>query len=136
MRFYSVYQSPAAQGDQDLIFIKDGFCWPALFLPFVWPLWRGLWLVAVVVIAMLVAASMLVDLGLLAPLTGGVIEAVVALVMGFEGNNLRRWVKARRGWREVGTVSGRRLADAERAFFSEIEVTSTGALLPRGGAAA
>ena len=79
---------------------------------------------------------MLVDQGLLAPLTGGVIEAVVALVMGFEGNNLRRWVKARRGWREVGTVSGRRLADAERAFFSEIEVTSTGALLPRGGAAA
>ena len=136
MRFYSVYQSPTAQGDHDLIFIKDGFCWPALILPFVWPLWRGLWLVAVVVIAMLVAASMLVDQGLLAPLTGGVIEAVVALVMGFEGNNLRRWVKARRGWREVGTVSGRRLADAERAFFSEIEVTSTGALLPRGGAAA
>jgi uncharacterized SAM-binding protein YcdF (DUF218 family) len=136
MRFYSVYQSPTAQGDRDLIFIKDGFCWPALILPFVWPLWRGLWLVAVVVIAMLVAASMLVDQGLLAPLTGGVIEAVVALVMGFEGNNLRRWVKARRGWREVGTVSGRCLADAERAFFSEIEVTSTGALLPRGGAAA
>ncbi|MEQ8246837.1 MAG: DUF2628 domain-containing protein [Alphaproteobacteria bacterium] len=136
MRFYSVYQSPAAQGDGSLIFIKDGFCWPALFLPFVWPLWRGLWLAAIVVLAVLVAASVLVGQGLLAPLTGGVVEALVALVMGFEGNNLRRWTKSRRGWREVGTVSGRRLADAERAFFAAVEVTPTGAMIPRSGAAA
>ncbi|MDA0368175.1 MAG: DUF2628 domain-containing protein [Proteobacteria bacterium] len=135
MRVYSVYQSPTAGGDDDLIFIKDGFCWPALVLPLIWPLWRGLWLVALVVVGILVAVSTVVEAGLLAPLTGTVIEVAVALILGFEGNNLRRWVKSRRGWREVATVSGRRLDDAERSFFSAIEVTSTGALLPRTGEA-
>jgi hypothetical protein len=131
MRFYSVYQSPEARGDQGLIFIKDGFCWPALVLPVVWPLWRGLWLVAAVVFALLVVVSAAVESGWIAPLTGGVVEIAVALVMGFEGNNLRRWTKSGRGWREVGMVSGRRLAEAERTFFRTFEVTPTGALLSR-----
>lgn len=131
MRFYSVYQSPEARGDQDLIFIKDGFCWPALVLPFIWPVWRGLWLVGLSVIVLLIAVSVVVQAGWLAPLTGSAIEVVVALIMGFEGNNLRRWTKSRRGWREVGMVSGRRLVDAERAFFRAYEVTTTGVLLAR-----
>ena len=131
MRFYSVYQSPEARGDQDLIFIKDGFCWPALVLPFIWPAWRGLWLVALSVLVLLVAVTVVVQAGWIAPLTGSAIEVVVAFIMAFEGNNLRRWTKTRRGWREVGMVSGRRLADAERAFFSAYEVTTTGVLLAR-----
>lgn len=131
MRFYSVYQSPEARGDDDLIFIKDGFCWPALVLPFIWPVWRGLWLVGLSVLAILIVVSVVVQAGWLAPLTGSAIEIVVALIMGFEGNNLRRWTKSRRGWREVGMVSGRRLADAERAFFHAYEVTTTGVLLAR-----
>jgi predicted membrane chloride channel (bestrophin family) len=136
MRLYSVYQSPEARGDQDLIFIKDGFCWPVLVLPFIWPAWRGLWLVAISVVVLLIVVSGAVQAGWLAPLTGSVIEVVIALIMGFEGNNLRRWTKSRRGWREIGMVSGRRLADAERAFFQSYEVTSTGVLLPRDGARA
>jgi hypothetical protein len=131
MRFYSVYQSPEARGDQDLIFIKDGFCWLALVLPFIWPAWRGLWLVALSVLVLLVAVTVVVQAGWIAPLTGSAIEVVVAFIMAFEGNNLRRWTKTRRGWREVGMVSGRRLADAERAFFSAYEVTTTGVLLAR-----
>ena len=131
MRFYSVYQGPEARGDQDLIFIKDGFCWPALVLPFIWPVWRGLWLVALSVLVLLVAVSVAVQAGWLAPLTGTAIEIVVAFIVAFEGNNLRRWTKSRRGWREVGMVSGRRLADAEREFFRAYEVTTTGVLLDR-----
>jgi hypothetical protein len=133
MRLYSVYQGPEARGDQALIFIKDGFCWPALVLPFIWPAWRGLWLVALVAIALLIAISVAVQGGWIAPLTGSVIEVFVSLIVAFEGNNLRRWTKSRRGWREVGVVSGRRLADAEQSFFRAYEVTSTGVLLPREG---
>ena len=136
MRFYSVYQGPEARGDQDLIFIKDGFCWPALVLPLIWPMWRGLWLVALLASILLIAVSAAVQGGWLAPFTGSVIEAFVVLIVAFEGNNLRRWTKSRRGWREVGVVSGRHLADAERSFFRAYEVTSTGVLLPRNGKAA
>jgi membrane-bound metal-dependent hydrolase YbcI (DUF457 family) len=133
MRYYSVYQGPEARGDQDLIFIKDGFCWPALVLPFIWPAWRGLWLVVLMALVLLIAILVAVQGGWLAPLTGSVIEALVALIVAFEGNNLRRWTKSRRGWREVRMVSGRRLADAERSFFHAYEVTSTGVLLAREG---
>ena len=131
MRFYSVYQGPEARGDQDLIFIKDGFCWPALVLPLIWPIWRGLWLVALLASVILILVSAAVQGGWLAPFTGIVIESFVVLTVAFEGNNLRRWTKSRRGWREVGVVSGRYLADAERSFFRAYEVTSTGVLLPR-----
>lgn len=133
MRLYTVYQGPQARGEMDLVFIKDGFCWPALFLPVVWPLFRRLWLVAVVVFVAMAGLSALVETGLVAPFVGSVAEAAIALAVAFEGNNLRRWTLSRRGWREVGMVSGRRLVDAERAFFERVEVTPTGALLPRQG---
>ncbi len=131
MRLYTVYQGPEAAGEADLLFIKDGFCWPALFLPFIWPLFRGLWLVALAILVSMLAFSALVESGAITPLAGSVLEVVLTLAVAFEGNNLRRWRLSRRGWREVGMVSGRNLADAERAFFREIEVTPTGALLPR-----
>ena len=133
MRLYTVYQSPDARGETDLVFIKDGFCWPALILPVLWPLFRKLWLVAFAIVVLFVALSVLVEAGLLAPFAGSVIEAAIAVIVAFEGNNLRRWTLQRRGWREIGMVSGRNLAAAERAFFTDIEVTPTGALLPRQG---
>jgi len=133
MRLYTVYQSPDARGETDLVFIKDGFCWPALILPVLWPLFRKLWLVAFAIVVLFVALSVLAEAGLLAPFAGSVIEAAIAVIVAFEGNNLRRWTLQRRGWREIGMVSGRNLAAAERAFFTDIEVTPTGALLPRQG---
>ena len=99
-------------------------------------MWRGLWLVALLASVLLIAVSAAVQSGWLAPFTGSVIEAFAVLIVAFEGNNLRRWTKSRRGWREVGVVSGRHLADAERSFFRAYEVTSTGVLLLRERASA
>jgi hypothetical protein len=57
----------------------------------------------------------------------------INLLMGFEGNDLRRWTLGRRGLRLVGLVSGRRVADAERRFLETL-VDGTYAASPVGPA--
>jgi len=46
-----------------------------------------------------------------------VVELLIALLVGIEAGNLRRFTLARRGWKNVAVVSGTNLEDAERRFF-------------------
>ena len=58
MRFYSVHAPPGEPDLKDRFrFIKDGFSWPALFVPVFWMLWHRLWLALVwyVVFVLLIA---------------------------------------------------------------------------------
>ena len=50
MRLYTVHQNPDPLSGNDLVFVKEGFCWPAFFFPMLWPLWHRLWLVALMVL--------------------------------------------------------------------------------------
>ena len=36
--------------DADIVFVKDGFSWPAFFFTAVWALWHRLWLFALIVL--------------------------------------------------------------------------------------
>jgi hypothetical protein len=38
-------------------------------------------------------------------------------LLAFEGDSLRRWALARRGWRMLGASNGRNRAECERRFF-------------------
>jgi hypothetical protein len=115
MRLYTIHQAAPAEagGDPKLAAVKEGFCWPALFLTAIWSLWKGLWLVTVVI----AAAEML--LGWLIMQSGGdpVVDATLNLalyiVVGLLGNDLRRWTLARRGYDEVAVVAA---PDAETAL--------------------
>jgi hypothetical protein len=55
-------------------------------------------------------------LGVSSPLLG-LIGVLIALLVGIEGATLRRFKLARRGWKNIGVVSGDNLEDAERRFF-------------------
>jgi len=41
----------------------------------------------------------------------------LALMIVFEGDTLRRWALERRGWRTLGSVTGKTAAECERRFF-------------------
>ena len=41
----------------------------------------------------------------------------LALMIVFEGDTLRRWALERRGWRMLGSVTGKTAAECERRFF-------------------
>ncbi len=132
MQVYTVHQgpSPAAGGD-DVVFIHDGFSWPALIVPPLWALYRTLWavLAGVAVVTLAIEAA--------ARWSGAPLEVVVAttfaaaLLFAFEANDLRRWTLRRRGFRDVGVVAGRSLSDAEQRFFEATHVSSSGMLIPR-----
>ena len=39
------------------------------------------------------------------------------LLIGLEADTLRRWALERRGWRTLGSVTGKTAAECERRFF-------------------
>lgn len=120
MTLYTVHTPPEGRGDDDpqkVVFIKEGFCWPALFFPEIWLLVRRMWLVLaayVAVIALLAVGGEYLsdDLGI------GLI-VLFRLFFALEGNGLRRWTYESYGWKLAGIVEGGSLDEAEVRFFAE-----------------
>jgi hypothetical protein len=119
---FTVHEPPNPPPDrveraERLVFVKDGFAWmAALFTP-LWMIVHRLWwpLLAYLVLSSVAGAlqSLLgFDPGWLTLAAIG-----VAVLIGFEAGTLRRWTLDRRGWRTLGSVSGRNLAECERRFF-------------------
>ena len=95
MRLYTVL-APTGRPDDapdplSLVFVKEGFCWPALFFPEIWLIFRRLWLVWSS--SSIIAAVAL--LTLFADRAPGPLPWTAArprpLFFALEGNDLRRW---------------------------------------------
>jgi Protein of unknown function (DUF2628) len=115
MRLYSVHAPPDDSAPESYAFVKDGFSWPALFVPPLFMLRHRLWLTLVwyVVFVLVVAWT-----GRLAG--DGLAVAVVllgTLLFALEANNIRRLSLESRGWSEVGASFGSSLDEAEARFF-------------------
>ena len=98
---------PATGLGKPPLLIPEGFSfWAFLFGPF-WLFVHRAWLVGFVVLIGLVVLNMLPD-------PYGIALALAAhLLLGFQGQDLRRWTLARRGWSLAHVVQGR---DAEGAL--------------------
>jgi hypothetical protein len=122
MLTYTVHEPPNPPADrvdraEGLVFVKDGFTWTAALLTPFWMLAHRLWWPLVAYVAFSGAFELLERAaGLRGDVTGLVLLAV-NLLIGLEADTLRRWALARRGWRTLGTVSGRSLEECERRFF-------------------
>jgi hypothetical protein len=103
-----------------LVFVKDGFSWPALFIPPFWLIFRRLWLTLLIWVAAVVVLS------ILAGLAGSDASTAVLILFGFwfalEANGFRRWTLERWGYVLAGVVEGRTLEEAERRWFAETTV--------------
>ena len=120
MPVYTVYAPPQKSGATApdplrFVFVKDGFCWPALFIPELWLIVRRLWLVLLVYVAIAVAVS-IVGSEVGGPLPW-VMLVLMHLLFALEGNALRRWKLAAKGYEFIGVAEGR-LEVAEVRFFS------------------
>ena len=121
MPLYTVFAPPVKPGETApdpvrFVFVKDGFCWPALFIPELWLLFRRMWLVFVVYLAASLAIS------IVGTKVGGslpyVALALMHLLFALEANALRRWKLSGLGYDFVGVAEGKR-AEAELRFFSQ-----------------
>ena len=129
MPLYTVLAPPQRDGEATpdpvgCVFIKEGFSWPALLVPEVWLLYRRMWLVFFLYVVA-AGAVLAIERQTGGPLPG-VLLTLAHLLFALEGNGLRRWTLTRRGFRLVGVVEGRRLAEAEIRFFSEWPAATVG----------
>ena len=98
-------------------FVRDGFhVWAAL-LGVVWLAWHRLWLALIGwIVLMAVIDFAMVRLGLSGAMVFAV-DALLALLLGFEAASLRRWTLSRRNWRQLDIVVADDEEQAERRFF-------------------
>lgn len=122
MAEYTVYAPPNAAGDpaeraERLVFVKEGFRWWAALLPAVWLLVKGLWLELAVCLGVIAAITWgLPKLGANDE-AAGLVLLIAQVILGFEAATLEGAALERRGWREIGLIEGRNLAEAERRFL-------------------
>jgi uncharacterized protein DUF2628 len=118
---YTVHTPPNVSSDrlesaEQLVFVKDGFSWWAALVPPVWLLSKRMWLE----FAIYLAATALIVWAFTsagAADAGNAILLIAQIVFGFEAGALYGAALERRGWRRVGTVSGRNAEDCERRFL-------------------
>jgi hypothetical protein len=122
MRVYSVHEPPLRGLDplpdaERFVFVRDGFSFRAFLFAPLWMLWYRMWLVLVgYVVLSAVVETALVAVGA-SPTDVVVVALLIALLIGLEASTLRRFTLSRRGWKNVGVISGDNLEDAERRFF-------------------
>jgi len=122
MRTYTIHERPHPAADrvdraEGLVFVKDGISWAAALFAPIWLLAHRLWwsLLGYVVVG---GALQLAQLTLAFDKRWlGLAVLALHLLIGLEADTLRRWGMERRGWRTVGTVSGKTAAECERRFF-------------------
>jgi hypothetical protein len=122
MIIYTVHepQRPAesieARAD-GVVFVKEGFTiWGFLLGPF-WLLYNRLWFELIAALALSGAlGAVLMEFGPKEQ-AAAIVDLLLALLVGFEGNELRRWNLQRKGYAFLGSVVGKSRLECERRFF-------------------
>jgi hypothetical protein len=84
---------------------------PLGIVPPFWALWRGLWMTAAVMAAIMGLATVF------HPLAAGSVWVALIAITVFEGSALERLEWRLRGWREVGVVEARTEEGAEELYL-------------------
>ena len=118
MQLFSVHlRRHGLDPDRDLVLVKEGFSWPAFFLPLLFALWHRLWLMAAAVGAVLLAFAGLDRLLAPDPLSAAAVSVGFSTVAGLLANDLLRRRLDRRGFAFEDVVSGRDRDEALRRFL-------------------
>jgi Protein of unknown function (DUF2628) len=136
---YTVYEPPKEAPDlferaDRLAFVKEGFSWPAFFVPLLWLPYYRMWIEFVVLLAVYLALPLAFGTEQQGQELTAWASLAVGVLFAFEANDLREASLLRRGYRLAGVTSGRDRTEAERAFFTRWlpQQTSASRLPPRG----
>jgi hypothetical protein len=117
MRIYTVHELAGAPADgKGVVFVREGFCVPALVFTVFWLAFERLWLALVIYVAAMIGVAVL------AYVIGNedatlILTLALHVLLGVSAHDIRRWTLARNGYRDVGVAGGRTLEEAERDFF-------------------
>lgn len=123
MTLYSVYEPPGEALDPEeraeaLVFVKEGFSWPALLVPGLWLLYQRMWLELVLFVALFAVLGWVFDpSGDQTQTLFGWLSVAIVVLFAFEANDLRSAALEREGYTQVGTAIGAGRDAAELAFL-------------------
>lgn len=118
MRIYTVHHAPGTALDGDgLVLAKEGFCWPALFVPFLWLLYHKLWWEAAGYLVLGALFGFLME-GLGLGVTGELITGLIYnIAVAGLANDVWRASLKRRGYVLQSVIAARNLEEAELRFL-------------------
>ncbi|GJD93042.1 DUF2628 domain-containing protein [Methylobacterium iners] len=111
--------------------VPDGFSWRAFAFGPLWFLYHRLWIAALGVLALLLAAAVLGRFLGLNPLAGTAISLLLQVLIGLEASSLRRWTYARRGRPARDAVVAASPIEAERKALTRWLDPANAALAPQ-----
>lgn len=119
---YTVHEPPDAAADRvdrasDLLFVKDGFHWLTAVCPPIGLLSKRLWLELLGYVLIVGIGTSLLSWAGVNTNWIALFVAALSVYLGFEVSSLERNLLDRNGWRTLGSVTGRNLAECERRFF-------------------
>lgn len=124
MLTFTVHEPPDRNVDrldraEAMVFVKEGFSLAAALLTPFWMIANRLWLALLVYLGVLVLLELGIWVAGVPQQFGTWSMIALHLLVGFEGDAIRRWSLGRRGFAMVGSVSGRDGDDCERRFFDD-----------------
>lgn len=124
MAFFEAFQNPSKAHNGDfangnIVLVKDGFCWPALFFTPFWLMFRGMWLVLILYIGVSLIFIGLSGAGYISAEASFWVQIGLSLLFAFEANFLRKWTMQRGNYRHIGVSLGSNLKQAEVNFFKQ-----------------
>jgi hypothetical protein len=125
MQTFTVHEPPKTPADpadridraERLVFIREGFSWGAALFGPLWMLMHRLWWPLAGYMLVYGSLEMLRTAEIIDERWIGLGMVALHLLLGFEGDTLRRWYLGRRGWHTLGFVNGRNQIECEQRFF-------------------
>jgi hypothetical protein len=124
MAVYTVHEPPLRSGalapdPERFVFVRDGFyVWAFLLTP-LWLIWHRLWLVLLLYLVVVFGFAQAMHYAGVGVAGRLLVMTLISFLIGLEASTLRRFTLTRRGWRNVGLVSGTNMEAAERRFFND-----------------
>jgi Protein of unknown function (DUF2628) len=119
---FSVYEPARDVSDVEaradrIAFVKEGFSWPALFVPALWLLFYRMWIELIIFLVLIGGLQWLLGGDRQGADLAGWVTLAISVLFAFEANDLRAAALARRGYRLAAVAVGHDRDEAEEQFF-------------------
>src|SRR4029079_2479085 len=100
-----------------LAFVREGFSWPALFVPLLWLIYHRMWIELIVLGLIYIALQVAFGTDTQGQALALWASFAIGVLFAFEANDLRTAALERRGYRLAGVARGAGPVQTERALF-------------------
>jgi len=124
MATFTVHVPPESAGGvaaaEKIVFVREGFSFPAFVFGPLWLLWKRAWLPAALWATLLALLAWAGSALKMPPDAVGVVAFALSAILGYEGDRVLAWSLRRRGFVEGDVVIGDSEAEAEEVFFGRL----------------